>query len=122
MPITHLIRLAFGVLASIEFDDETVLKAGKISDVRADRHLPFELDAVKPFRTQEPPQPLLVQSDCDEDSALRRASAPYASPSPRSPAGDSTLSRERESPVNPPLTMFANASLTVFLSPPLTIN
>ncbi len=58
--IAFLVAKALGMLAAVEFDDQPSRMAGKVSDVRPDRHLPPEFVTDQPAIPKQMPKQLLV--------------------------------------------------------------
>lgn len=52
---------AVGMLAAVDFDDEPMLPAGEVGEIRSDGELPNELEAAEPAVLQFKPKPPLGQ-------------------------------------------------------------
>jgi hypothetical protein len=55
-PGVFLLMMRFGMLASIEFDNQAPLDATKVSEIRTDLVLPAEFEAIKTSGSEVPPQ------------------------------------------------------------------
>jgi hypothetical protein len=49
-------RLAFAMLRTVDFDDETARRTGKVDDIISDGHLAAEMSAARPKPLQMAPQ------------------------------------------------------------------
>jgi hypothetical protein len=47
-----------GMLSTVDFDNDLLIKANEVRDIRSDRRLPLELGGAKSVRAQKIPKPV----------------------------------------------------------------
>jgi hypothetical protein len=83
--ITPTVCITLSMLAPINFDDQTVLEANEIDDIRPYRYLPLDFEPAEPMRAQMIPKPLLGIS---HPSAKLLCLSPLHTPLPARPSAE----------------------------------